>query len=116
MARILSVIDNEGIEHKLPTIWVICSCCRGEGKSSLYLGAITQGDREPGGSWDDPEAFEDYMNGHYDRPCDECEGSGKVKVVDVKAMKPDLKEIYEADIRDAREMRAIERAERKMGC
>ena len=79
-ARTISIYDEDGnrTERTLPMVWAICGCCEGEGKSSLYLGAITQSDREPGGSWEDPDEFAEYMRGGYDRTCDECGGSGKV--------------------------------------
>lgn len=102
-------------ERELPTRWEICECCRGEGKSSRYLGAITQSDREPGGSWDDPEDFAEYMRGGYDRTCDECDGSGKVRVVDEERCAPELLEAWREQCRDDAELDAIERAERRMG-
>ncbi len=56
--------------------WIICGECFGEGKSSAYLGAITQEDRER--DWD-PDEFERYMEGGYDRICGCCKGAGKVR-------------------------------------
>lgn len=69
---------REHIEGLLPdrSPWIICPECRGEGKSSAYLGAITQEDRER--DWD-PDSWDDYMNGAYDRICDCCNGTGKVR-------------------------------------
>jgi hypothetical protein len=103
------------VEHDLPTRWEICSCCRGEGTSSAYLGAITQSDREPGGSWDDPEDFAEYMRGGYDRTCDACAGAGKVKVVDEDRCAPDLLAAWHEQRKLDAELDAIERAERRMG-
>ena len=61
-----------------PSCWAICSHCRGDGKSSAYLGAFSREDFN-----EDPDFAEAYMNGEYDRMCDECKGSGKVQLIDV---------------------------------
>lgn len=116
MARITTIVDDEGNEIELATKWEICGCCNGHGKSSRYLGAITQGDREPGGAWDDPDAFEDYMRGGYDRHCDECDGSGKVRVVDYARLLPGQSEALQEVVNEEREYRAAVAAERRFGC
>lgn len=103
-------------ERDLPTRWEICGCCNGNGTSSRYLGAITQSDREPGGDWEDPDEFEAYMAGEYDRRCDECEGSGKVRVVDVEHLSAEDLAAYEAACDEERDYQACLAAERRMGC
>jgi RecJ-like exonuclease len=57
--------------------WQICSTCEGEGKHSRHLGAYTSDEfhRE----FDD-ESAEHYFSGDYDKPCGDCEGTGKVRV------------------------------------
>jgi hypothetical protein len=77
----VSFISDECTVH-LPARWEICNHCRGTGKSSAYLGAFTREDMEEEG----PEFMEDYMAGHYDRPCDDCEGLGRVLVLDREAI------------------------------
>lgn len=75
-----SFIDWWVEEHGTPPAgrWVICDCCQGDGTSTAYLGAYTQSDRdEMGDEWF--EFAEDVRAGHYDRPCDECSGTGKVR-------------------------------------
>ena len=62
----------------LPTYWAICDSCRGEGRSSAYLGAFTPEQLAEEG----PEFIEDYMSGFYDQDCDHCRGTGKVRIVD----------------------------------
>jgi len=54
--------------------WRICPRCDGEGQSSAYLGTYTADEMNEEG----PEFQEDYIAGKYDRPCEECGGSGKV--------------------------------------
>lgn len=111
-------VEDDGTyvdEIELPTRWAICDCCRGEGKSSLYLGAITQEDREPGGSWEDPDDFRAYMRGEYDCACDECGGSGKVKVVDEAKIDADTLKAWQEQCRDDADYESLRAAERRMG-
>lgn len=56
--------------------WMICPECRGDGKHSKHLGEITEEDRERG--WD-PDDFERYISGEYDKICDACRGAGKLQ-------------------------------------
>jgi len=79
--------DGAVDEFKMPTTWAICPDCRGEGGSSAHLGAITS-DEWNGPDWDD-ESKELYLSGGYDRPCEHCGGSGKVKEVDRSRVAPD---------------------------
>ena len=71
---------NDGVEDDEPapdtSPWMICPECHGEGKSSAYLGSFTQEDIER--DWS-PDDWEDYCAGAYDRPCDVCGGSGKIR-------------------------------------
>lgn len=57
-----------------PFTWDICDTCRGHGTSTGYLGDVTNAIAE------DPDFGDDYWRGVYDRACEECGGSGKVKV------------------------------------
>lgn len=62
--------------------WSICSRCQGEGTSSAYLGAFTS---EEFADAFDAEEREHYINGGYDRPCEQCNGTGKVTKQDTDA-------------------------------
>ena len=100
---------DDGSEIELPFKWEICSVCEGRGKSSAYLGAYTQDEMDQQG----PEFFEDYIGGVYDRTCDACESTGKVKVADkARISKLNWRE-WEAQCRADREVDAEERAERR---
>lgn len=120
MAKAPTLFRSEGeegdVEIALPCRWAICSCCQGSGKSSAYLGAITEADRGPGGTWDDPEQFNDYIAGAYDRACEPCEGTGKVQVVDETKMSKADRAEYRAQVRADREIAAEEAMERRAGC
>lgn len=90
MSNTTLYLDDEQVE--LPTLWTICGACRGEGKSSAYLGAYTSSE------WaeQDDDFREDYMNGAYNRPCDACNGSGKIKKVDESCLSPEHLEAWRA--------------------
>jgi hypothetical protein len=102
-------VDDSDEPVALPHKWEICCRCNGEGTSSGYLGVFTAADMA-----EDPDFAEDYMNGQYDRACDECGGSGKVKVADFDRMKPEQAEAFQRQCRDDDEIDAIQRSERLM--
>lgn len=111
----MTIEDDDGLEHEVPTRWEICDTCDGEGKHSRAV------ERDGGGftssEWaeEDPDFREDYLAGRYDQPCDTCQGSGKVRVPDYDRMPPALRALVEAHERDEAEYRAICAAERRMG-
>lgn len=103
-----SIIDDDGGRRELPFFWAICGQCQGEGKSSAYLGAFTSERMDEAG----PEFREDYISSAYDRTCETCGGSGKVKVVDQKRMTRADAATYTEQQQDEAEARAVERQER----
>jgi len=105
--------EGEEIEVQIPARWEICDVCHGEGKHSLDIGMITADEWNQEWSY---EEREDYMSGRYDRQCECCCGSGKVKVADLDSMDPELRKRYEEWEREEAEYEAICRAERRMGC
>lgn len=53
-----------------PSKYEVCPQCEGEGKMvNRAVSVWTAYDRD-----EDPEGFEDMMNGLYDVPCDMCQG------------------------------------------
>ena len=55
----------------------LCPQCRGSGMMVMRAASVwTQSDRD-----DDPDGFDDMMDGRYDVACDRC---GGLRVVDVK--------------------------------
>jgi hypothetical protein len=108
--------DGEKIELKVTWHWIICERCRGEGKHVHDAYSVwTDEDR-----YEDPECFEDMLDGKYDVTCEACHGSGKVRAILVTEWdSPEYKEIYkklENYIEDDRSYRAECAAERAMGC
>lgn len=95
--------------------WSICHACSGEGKSSSYLGDVTEMVNE------DPDFAENYFAGDYDRACASCKGSGKVLTLpEPHAGAPfGLRRLWVQADRDARVDAMIcaeRRAEQRMGC
>lgn len=110
--RVPQIFNYETEEYvDLPWKWEICSACNGHGKSSAYLGAFTHDEM-----YEDPDFADDYFAGNYDRTCDCCEGGGKVMAVDFDRLTPEETEAFCQEERDRAEDRAIEAAERRMGC
>jgi hypothetical protein len=83
--KTITIEADDGTEYQVPTVWEICDVCRGEGKHSRGIehdgGGITASEWEEM-CWGDPDFPDDYMRGRYDQPCDECHGTGKVRVPD----------------------------------
>jgi len=104
--------DGSEKEHELPCKYEVCPTCRGKGKHSLHLGAITQEDRER--DWDH-ESWEEYMRGGYDRTCDRCGGKRVVAVVDRARCPRPLLKLYDEHLREEREYQALCESERRMG-
>lgn len=103
------IYNDDDTETPVPTKWEICRTCRGAGRSSAYLGAFTADQMA-----EDPDFAADYAAGEYDRTCDRCGGSGKVKTVDRRAMSPAMRRQWYAQESARREVDAIHRQERLM--
>lgn len=110
MAKIL--YDEDGEEGVvLPTKPALCPTCDGHGKHSRHLGAFTQSDRE---EWD-PDEWDDYMTGSYDRTCETCNGKRVVEEVDEEQLTPAQRKAWRKQCREDAEYEAICAAERRMG-
>ena len=107
MSKSPILYDEDGSERELPWKWAVCSACEGHGKSSAYLGAYTAEDMAEAG----PEFVEDYINGFYDRACERCDGSGKVKVPDYAKMSKKDRAEFALQERASAEVDAEQRAE-----
>lgn len=75
----------------LPGHWEICSSCSGEGASSAYLGSFTREQLD-----EDPDFFEEYRNGAYDRPCEHC-SNGRVWTLDPDRMNAEQRAEYDGE-------------------
>jgi len=112
--NVTEIEDDEGNIVQLPTRWVICETCRGEGHRSnpAFDGTTTEWwyEGDPDG-----EDLQHYMNGGYDIPCDECNSSGKVKSVDRDQLTARQSEILRTTEDELYECYRIEAQERAMG-
>jgi hypothetical protein len=102
---------DDGTEVTLPTRWVICPTCQGNGGHSHHVGCLTHDDFD---NWD-REEIDNYFSGAYDRECSVCEGTGKIVEVDEARCDPLALWAYHLDLRLEREDEALYAAERCMG-
>lgn len=109
MINITTIYDEDENEIELPTKWVICSNCSGDGHHSRHLGAMSQDDLDQ----QDPDFLEDWQAGVYDRKCEECDGTGKIKVVDFDRLTPDQREAHKREYEAEAAIRAEEAAEQR---
>jgi hypothetical protein len=77
-------LDDDS-EIDLPTKWVVCDLCDGEGKHvnpSIDGGGINVNDRSP-------EFWGRYMGGEFDVSCYKCNGRSTAKDIDEDACDPE---------------------------
>jgi RecJ-like exonuclease len=100
----------KGYEH-LPAKLDICQGCDGTGSLPFGQHMVITNIHD----WE-PEEREDYFSGEYDGPCPDCDGTGRVSVVDTaRASKQDLAEYFD-DLESQLQIEAVYAAERRMGC
>ena len=104
---------NDGEITRCPITyeWEICESCRGNGSHSKHLGVISS---ESWNEWSDEDQYF-YMSGGYDKTCDLCDGSGKVKELDIENLPDDVQKFIEQYYQDAANDIAIRRSEMYMG-
>lgn len=101
-------------EVELPTKYVVCGVCNGEGKH--VNPSIDAGGLSTEAFYDDPDFAEDYFGGTYDVTCDRCRGKRVVKAPDWDALTDEEREAYEAELRAEAEYEAERLSEIRMGC
>ena len=105
--------DREAEDLKpVPTKWEVCPSCKGKGSSSAHLGAFTTEEMEELGD----DFKEDYLQGMYDRTCETCNGRTTVQTPDLNQMSQEDIDHYYTWLDREHQIRAIEAAERRMGC
>lgn len=80
---------------EFPAVWVICSRCDGEGK---HVNPAVDGHGITSEEWErdwDEDSREGYFSGRYDVRCEAGCNDGKVMVVDVDHLGPELKAQYD---------------------
>lgn len=107
----LTIMDEEGNEHVIPSRFEVCGQCRGHGSHDhpAFSNGITSSE------WSemDEDSRENYMSGAYDVTCTCCGGERVVLVPDTDNMSEEQIKMLEEHDRAEREMRAELRAERR---
>lgn len=112
MNKYLNVYDEDGNELLVPARFEVCPQCEGMGTTSDHIGVFF-----PDDEYLQDEDFRDaYFDGRFDRPCPECSGSRVVLVADEGKATPHELACVERERRAEADARAIEAAERRMGC
>lgn len=110
------------IRMSFPARWAICPACEGDALTTRHIEC--DGGGFTASEWadacdDDPDFAEDYFGGRYDRPCPDCNGLGRVQVIDEDAeldwRRRILLKAYREQERDSAEIDAIQAAERRYG-
>lgn len=93
----------------LPSKWAICPCCHGEGNlhPTYTMEEFMEANSE--------EEREDYLAGAYDRRCDDCGGTGKIKIIDEDRCLPADLEEYRIQERERLASEYTAMMERKLG-
>jgi hypothetical protein len=103
--------DGTVVRCSITYYWEICYSCSGEGSHSKHLGVI---DSETWNDWED-ESRHAYIAGHYDKQCDLCSGSGKIKVLDIDSLNDSAKQWVEDYINYMEDDLMYRRSEMMMG-
>ena len=112
--------NRDAIQVSFPARWAICPDCEGcatdRGRSvECDGGGFTASEWHE----QDEDFREGYMRGDYDQPCGFCKGLGRIQIIDEEAVtgwrEKILLRTYHAQLRDSREIDAIQAAERRMG-
>lgn len=111
--------DGEKTTVTLPTRWCICGACDGEGKTSRHV--ESDGGGFTASEWYDrePDFRRAYRRGDYDRNCEECNGSGKVRVIEYSKLTQEQRKALDAHNKQMafeRKIDAAHAAERRAGC
>jgi len=120
MEHTITVYDNDGNEHQIPAKWAICDVCNGDGfiANPAFDGMSTTEMIENWGYEETEEFLHEYTRGTmYQVKCDneDCQG-GKVLVPDDTRCTNEQMEWYIRGEQELADMRAMEAAERRMGC
>lgn len=106
--QMILIDENEEVSYK--AAYVVCPTCDGKGKHvnpAIDSHGISQEEFD-----EDPEFRSSYFSGHYDIPCNGCEGR---RVILEPYTKEGLRE-YNQAWEDEWNYRAECEAERRMGC
>jgi hypothetical protein len=114
--------NRDAIQITFPARWIICPICDGNATTTRHIecdgGGFTASEFEEA-CHEDEDFADKYFGGFYDRPCPDCDGLGRVKIIDEDAVtgwrQRLLLKAYREQERDNRYIDAMQAAERRMG-
>lgn len=110
--QMITVEDDEGVTHALPTKFELCSICEGRG---THVNRAIDGNGLGREDFDqDPDFAESYMRGDYDVACEECGGARVVPVVDRARLTPAQKKLWKAHQEAKAELARDEASEQRL--
>jgi len=78
MSGTTMIVEIGGENHEVSFEYHICSNCRGHGQ---HVNPAVDGHGiSMNEFYEDPDFYDGYMAGHYDIRCEECNGSGKIRI------------------------------------
>lgn len=110
----LTVLDADGVEVVLPSVFVVCPRCEGRGDHDhpAFSNGITS-EEWNGPDWDDDDRGA-YLAGRYNVPCSECHGKRVVLEADEARLTPAQRDLLAEHQAEMADLRACERSERFM--
>src|SRR6185369_18026794 len=81
--------NRDAVKVSFPARWEICPACDGNATTTRHIEC--DGGGFTGSEWaeaccEDEDFSEKYFGGHYDRPCPDCDGLGRVRIIDADAV------------------------------
>lgn len=119
----LTIYSNTSeYQMRFPASWHICPACDGSATTTRHIecdGGGFTADEFAEACRDDEDFADKYFGGFYDRPCPDCDGLGRVQMVDRERVtgwreKIMLRAFYRQE-RESREIDRIQEMERRMG-
>lgn len=110
----VSVTDDDGVTHVLPTRFIVCPRCNGFGQHDhpAFSNGMTDEEFE---RWDD-EDYEEYFSGTHDVTCTGCRGKRVITEVDEDHCTPEQLSAYHSQLDSERAHAAETKAELLAGC
>ncbi len=100
-------------EVEIPTMFVVCSRCRGSGS---HVNPAIDGNGLSREDFDqDPDFEEAYFRGDYDVPCYSCQGKRVTPKPDWEKLTKEERQAWRTQERELADLAAEEEAERRAG-
>ena len=107
MPETITIYEDTDDEMHLPARWIVCPRCEGNGTQDCFSGGMTASELHEAGE----EFINDYVAGHYNIPCEQCNGRTTVAAVNKDQCNPAQLAAWQCWEREISECRAEETAE-----